>query len=36
MKQTAKGCIWYISKYVCPDGYDGTGTRAFYLMQNIL
>ena len=35
MKQTAKGCIWYISKYVCPDGYDGTGTRGFLLMHHM-
>ena len=29
-----KKCIWYISKYVCPDGYDGTGTRGFSIMKN--
>ena len=35
MTEQNQKCIWYISKYVCPAGYDGTGTRAFYLMQNI-
>ena len=33
-KNTYKKCVWYISKYVCPEGYDGTGTRSFLIMKN--
>ncbi len=34
MTDTSNKCIWYLSKYVCPKGYDGTGTRAFFLMKH--